>query len=163
MSRKDSPAKELTVAEAAEAGVDLPRSIGFALRRLQLEYKRRYARAASIQPLQLHDVGVLSLIGRNRGMTPKALAGVLGLDAAQVTNILKGLEARGLVSRHRSTEDSRSRHFALTALGEAEFARTAAITEQVDRDFLGNSLDAREKALLVDLLDRLMRSHYDMV
>ena len=139
------------------AGVALPGSIGFLLRRLQLEYKRHFARAAAHQPLQLHEVGIISLIGRNPGMTPSALAAVLSLDAAQVTNVLKGLEAQGLVSRHRSLSDSRSRRFRLTEAGEAELERAAKLVEEVDSAFIGSALTPRERATLLDLLDRLMR------
>lgn len=142
----------------ADHGVEgLPTSVGFRLRRVQLAYKRQFATVAASSGFQIHDVGILSLIARNPGVTPSAIAAVLTLDPAQVTNILKGLEARGLVSKHKSAHDSRSRVFSLTDLGESEYQRAQQIIRQVEQSFVADVLDEGEAELLLSLLDKLGR------
>lgn len=136
---------------------ELPTSVGFRLRRVQLAYKRQFATMAASSGFQIHDVGILSLIAKNPGATPSAIAAVLTLDPAQVTNILKDLERRGLVSKHKAAHDSRSRVFSLTDLGQAEYQRALQVIKQVEQSFVGDVLDEEEAKVLLDLLDRLGR------
>lgn len=151
LSGNNAPA---SLPDYAKPGV-IPSTVGFRLRRVQLAYKRQFASIATDTGFQLHDVGALSLIARNPGVTPSALAVALTMDAGQVTNILKLLEARGLVSRKKCASDSRSRTVHLTDRGQVEYERLKTIIANVERTFVAEVLSEEETALLLDLLDRL--------
>lgn len=133
----------------------LPSTLGFKMRRVQLAYKRQFARSAADSGFQLRDVGALSLICRNPDITPSALAKALTVDAAQITNILKLLEAKGLISRRKSPTDSRSRALRLTDKGQLEYERLKAIIGEVEQSFVANVLSPAETAQLLGLLGRL--------
>lgn len=133
----------------------LPTTLGYKLRRVQLAYKRHFTFSAPDSDFQLHDVGVLSLIARNPDVTPSALAASLTIDAAQITNILKLLDAKGLISRRKSPSDSRSRVLRLTALGQREHERLNAIIQEVEQSFIGDALSPEEISQLLGLLERL--------
>jgi DNA-binding MarR family transcriptional regulator len=155
-------AKGVTAQSAAASDVQvgsLPHVLGFTLRRLQLAYKRHFMRAAAGTDFQLNHLGILSLIARNPGVTPTALATALTTDAAQVTTVINLLEIRGWVSRRKSRSDSRSRSLRLTASGKRHYERLSAIAAEVERDFVGKTLSAEEHRQLLGLLDRLQASN----
>lgn len=96
-------------------------------------YERAYEAAAAQHGLSIAQACVLGRIGRPYGMRELALE--LGCDASNVTQIVKRLEARGLIERRPNPRDSRFRVLSRTAAGDAlcgafeqtfEFARTAA-------------------------------------
>ena len=67
-------------------------------------------------------------------LRPGALAKQLNLQPSTLSRVLRNLENRGFIERHRTTEDARSLSLSLTYLG----ARTAKETEQtLDRFFDG--------------------------
>lgn len=61
----------------------------------------------------------------------KALGDQLYLDSGTLTPLLKKLEAKGLVSRKRSSEDERNLIVSITPAGEALKDRAVTIPEQV--------------------------------
>jgi DNA-binding MarR family transcriptional regulator len=133
-------------------------SFGFTLRRLQLAYKKHFIRAAAGTDLQLNHVGPMSLIAKNPGVTPTALATALTTDAAQITSILNALELKGLISRRRAKSDSRSRSLRLTALGKRRHEQLQGIVAEVERTFVGDALSRDERDELLILLDRLQQA-----
>ena len=145
--------------DAADAGNlmlgSLPHSLGFTLRRVQLAYKKHFARIAAGTGFQLNHVGTMSLIARNPGVTPGALAAALTIDAAQVTSIIKELELRGFISRRKSPTDNRSRSLRLTAAGKRQYERLKIIVAEVESRFVGDSLSPDECEQLSSLLGRL--------
>ena len=159
VSRADTTNFDSIPKESMHAGDlmfgSLPHSFGFKLRRVQLAYKKHFARLAAGTGFQLNQVGAMSLIARNPGVTPGALAAALTVDAAQVTSILKELELRGFISRRKSPTDSRSRSLRLTAVGKRQFEQLKIIIAQVETSFIGDSLSAEECEQLSALLERL--------
>ncbi len=158
---RPTAANAATVPSAAASDVQvgsLPHVLGFTLRRLQLAYKRHFMRAAAGTEFHLNHLGVLSLIARNPGVTPTALAAALTTDAAQVTTLINLLEIRGWVSRRKSPSDSRSRSLRLTAAGKRHYEHLATVAAEVERSFVGDALSAEELRQLLDLLDRLQAS-----
>ena len=155
-ANRDSAAPATAGDVQAEA---LPHGIGYRLRRLQLAYKRHFMRTAAGTDFQLSHLGILSLIARNPGVTPTALATALTIEAAQVTTVVNLLEIRGWVSRRKSPSDSRARSLRLTASGKRHYERLAAIAAEVEREFVGQALSAEEHRQLLDLLDRLQASN----
>lgn len=76
-------------------------------------------------------------------ITVKALGERLFLDSGTITPLIKRLEARGLVSRHRDEEDERQVRIRLTAEGRALKRKAQAIPLAVMQG-AGQSLDATE-------------------
>ena len=144
MTKVDTMDGEPMHKEAAYAGDptlgSVPHSFGFMLRRLQLAYKKHFFRIAAGTGFQPNHVGAMSLIARNPGVTPGALAAALTIDAAQVTSIIKDLQFRGYVSRRKSPTDSRSRTLHLTAVGERQYPRLKIIIAEVEKKFVGDAL-----------------------
>lgn len=88
-----------------------------------------------------------------QSLRPGALAKQLNLQPSTLSRVLRNLENRGFIERHRTTEDARSLSLSLTYLG----ARTAKETEQtLDRFF-----DGLGKHLGYDDLDGLLNAFQD--
>jgi len=95
--------------------------------------KRMVERMGLTAPQRL----AVRFIGRQAGVTLGTLAALLHLHPGTVTGVVRYLEEQGLVTRTRSTEDTRRMHLTLTAAGrlldrqrkgtvEAAVRRTAA-------------------------------------
>lgn len=69
---------------------------------------------------------LLELGAAQQSLRPGALAKQLNLQPSTLSRVLRNLENRGFIERHRTTEDARSLSLSLTYLG----ARTAKETEQ---------------------------------
>lgn len=151
----DQP-KDASQAEgAAGFGPSLPTSLGFKLRRIQLAYNRQFQQFASHIAIPTNQLGALSLICRNPDIAPGDLAALLIVDAAQLTPIIKQLEARGLVGRRKSAADSRSHQLRATPAGEAKYHEFRAVIGEFEAVFVGEVLEAEEARQLHDLLGRL--------
>lgn len=89
-------------------------------------------------------------------LTVKALGERLFLDSGTITPLIKRLEARGFVSRHRDEEDERQVRIRLTAEGRALEGKAMSIPLSVIEG-AGQSLEATElmRRELVALRDRL--------
>ena len=139
----------------------MPKSMGFKLQRLQLAYKRVFAQMAGPESIPANQVGALSLICRNPGITPGELAAILTIDAAHLTAITKQLEARAMIRRKKSATDSRSHSLFTTAKGSHEFLRVQDVIADVEGAFIASVLAEDEIAQLSDLLDRLLIASRD--
>ena len=96
---------------------------------------------------------LLELGAAQQSLRPGALAKQLNLQPSTLSRVLRNLENRGFIERHRTTEDARSLSLSLTYLG----ARTAKETEQtLDRFF-----DGLGKHLGYDDLDGLLNAFQD--
>ena len=83
----------------------------------------------------------------------KALGDILYLDSGTLTPLLKKLEAKGLVSRKRSTEDERSLIVSITGEGMALRERAVGIPQAVASC---TTLDAEEAATLYRILYKIL-------
>ena len=83
----------------------------------------------------------------------KALGDILYLDSGTLTPLLKKLEAKGLVSRKRSTEDERSLIVSITGEGMALRERAVGIPQAVASC---TPLDAEEAATLYRILYKIL-------
>jgi DNA-binding MarR family transcriptional regulator len=90
--------------------------------------------------------------GSDRPMSVKEIAGVLQLDSATLSPMLKRLDALGLITRTRSAADERATDVALTKAGVALRRRALKIPPAVV-ERLGVGLDQLE--LLHDVLTRV--------
>ncbi|GGF19262.1 GNAT family N-acetyltransferase [Aliidongia dinghuensis] len=73
-------------------------------------------------PFSLTQSRVLYELAHRTHVTASALGQDLGLDAGYLSRMIRGFETQGLVGKHRSAEDGRQSHLALTDAGRAAFA-----------------------------------------
>lgn len=137
---------------------NVPQTLGFKLRRVVLAYTRYFTQIAPKGAIPTRQLGSLSLIYRNPGLTPSELKAMLMLDAAQLTAIIRQLENRSLIRREKSPVDHRSYQLFTTDEGAAEYRRMQKIIQEAEDGFFGNAIDSEEKQVLIDMLDRLLVS-----
>src|SRR5213082_3030150 len=114
-------------------------STGFHLWQSTLRWQR--ALAGKLAPLglthgQFFVLDALRGLGR-RGVRPqqRAVAAAAGLDPMTASQVLRGLEERGLVARQKDPADARARRLKITAAGERSHRRGANALAAVDRAF----------------------------
>jgi DNA-binding MarR family transcriptional regulator/GNAT superfamily N-acetyltransferase len=109
-------------------------------------------------PFTLSEGRVLYELGRQDDATATELGQELGMDAGYLSRILRGFEARGLLTRRPSQADARRSLIALTEAGRQAFAELdAASNAQVegmlaalapdDRDRLVGAMETVERVL----------------
>ena len=130
-------------------------SPGFLLWHLTLAWQR--ALAAVLAPLGLTHVQFVLLacawwLGRH-GQVPNQLqlARQAGTDVKMTSQVVRRLEAKGLLDRQVDPGDSRARRLHLTAEGDRLARRAIAAVEQADAQFFGT-----EAAEATALLQRLL-------
>jgi DNA-binding MarR family transcriptional regulator len=144
-------------APALEHGV-LTGLVGFHLRQAQIAVFRDFEATMGSLDMSPGLFAVLVLIEGNAGLKQSELAKGVHLDRSTVVSVIDNLERRGLVERHAVANDRRSYALRLTARG-------AALLKQLKRRVAGHErrlargLDAREKATLVELLQRIFPEH----
>src|SRR5918995_4124937 len=82
-------------------------------------YDRAYETAAVKHGLSVAQACVLGRLADRRGMGE--LAGELGCDASNITQIISRLEARKLVERQANPDDRRARQIVRTPDGDATY------------------------------------------
>jgi MarR family transcriptional regulator, transcriptional regulator for hemolysin len=97
---------------------------------------------------------VLLLVCSQQWGTQSRMAEAMGITGATLTHHLSALENGGLVHRWRDAENRRVQQVALTADGEALFARRREVAVRHDQHLRSNLTD-KETALLAELLDKL--------
>lgn len=88
------------------------------------------------------------------GIDQTGIGQALGFDRATTGQVLRGLEARGLVGRAVSGTDGRKRSIVPTRDGEAVLRRAAPALERAQQKLLA-PLSATERRQLAGLLSRL--------
>ncbi len=90
--------------------------------------------------------------------TPKELAEALSVTTGNITGLLDKLEAAGLVTRKRASEDRRVVHVELTSKARARFKKVRrASVDRLSEAFEGWTLSEIEQ--LRRLLEKLASSH----
>ena len=115
-------------------------SPGFLLWRVTLRWQRLMT--ATLRPFSLTHVQFVLLASlwwlsemRHEAPSQRRLAEFAGTDKMMTSQVLRALEARGLIDRADDPEDSRARRLAVTARG-AELGQAAIIAvEAADRSF----------------------------
>jgi DNA-binding MarR family transcriptional regulator len=130
-------------------------SPGFLLWHLTLAWQR--AVTAVLAPLDLTHVQFVLLacawwLGRH-GQVPNQLqlARQAGTDVKMTSQVVRRLEAKGLLDRQVDPGDSRARRLHLTAEGQRLAQRAITAVEQADAQFFGT-----EAAALTGLLQRMI-------
>ncbi len=130
-------------------------SPGFLLWHLTLAWQR--AVAAALEPLDLTHVQFVLLASAwwlgTQGQVPNQLqlARQAGTDVKMTSEVVRRLEAKGLLQRQVDPGDSRARRLRLTAEGERLARRAIAAVEEADARFFGT-----EAAEITSLVQRLL-------
>jgi DNA-binding MarR family transcriptional regulator len=142
---------EDTAVDAAEAA---PLGRGFMLWQITNGWQR--AIRAALAPTGLTYVQLVLLAGlqdriaAGTSVSQAGLAQALGADVMMTSQVLRALEAGGLVRRDRDPRDTRARTLALTEEGEAKLREALPVLDAVDTDFfrvLGHKEDRFAKSL----------------
>jgi DNA-binding MarR family transcriptional regulator len=116
-------------------------SPGFLLWHATLRWQR--AVAAALAPLGLTHVQFVLLACawwlNDQGHTPNqlTLAAQAGTDVKMTSQVLRRLEAKGLLERRTDPHDTRARTLHITAHGSALARKAIAAVEQADDAFFG--------------------------
>ena len=89
-------------------------------------------------------------------LTQIEIARLIGVDKTTMVVTLDELERDGLAERRPSSKDRRARVVAVTKEGEAMVRKSTEVVRRVQEEVL-ETLPARERAALVDGLQRLVR------
>ena len=96
----------------------------------------------------------MMVLWEKKSVTVKELGAVLHLDSGTLTPLLKKMEAKGLLTRRRSTEDERSLIVSLTEQGEALRERAVDIPAKMSKCV---NLEPEEARELYRLLYKLLQ------
>ena len=98
------------------------------------------------------------LLWENKTMTVKELGEHMYLDSGTLTPLLKKLEAKGLVSRVRSTEDERNLNVNITEKGEKLRDKALDIPCKVHD---GTKLTPEELEIFLGVLNKILKKFKD--
>jgi DNA-binding MarR family transcriptional regulator len=131
-----------------------PRALGLLLSQLGTHAAMAFGRKIKGLGISPPHVGILRWIRDNAGENQRQLASHLGVLPSRLVLLLDELEAKGLVSRQRSTQDRRSQQLQLTGKGARllEKVELIAVTHEAD---LSSALTESERETLIDLCAKL--------
>jgi len=108
-----------------------------------------------ITPVQF---GALSIVSANPGIDQSALARELGIDRANVADVVARLSASGYIERRASAKDRRAKSLLITAAGEQHLREANTRFSKVHRRLL-EPLSREEREVFLDLLLRLIEGN----
>src|SRR5262245_9601781 len=129
--------------------------LGFHLRMAQIASFQAFAREVGEVDLPPGRFALLTLIGRNPGISQTVLSRAAGRDKSTLTPALRDLKRRGLIARNRLQSDRRSYHLTLTPDGEAMLQRLTECAARHDRN-LDRIVGPREQPSLLRMLHKIM-------
>jgi len=113
-----------------------PRRTAFLLSQVGALASARFAERTKPLGLTPSDAGTLRLLGRNPGLSQRALADRLGAVPSRIVPLIDSLETRGLVERTRSQTDRRNYELQLTTEGTAMLGRLRAVAQDHEAELL---------------------------
>jgi len=127
---------------------------GYRLRRAQLAIFAKVTQELKELELRPGQIGVLTLIDRNPGITQVEVCAALGIQRANLVTLINALEERRVVERQAVAEDRRSNALVLTAEGRRLLRKaTDAHPQCRSRDHAKTGTGGRDQLLrLLNLL-----------
>ncbi len=104
--------------------------------------------------LTMQETRVVEMLGESGCQMMRAVADYLGVAVNSVTTIADNLEAKGLLTRKRSSTDRRVVHVELTPAGHQASRSVVAVKSQFHREML-SSLTDEEQAILLLILRKI--------
>jgi DNA-binding MarR family transcriptional regulator len=154
-----TPVTKISAIAEPEAGADaspiLPENIGFHIRIVQMRVFREFYRVFEGSGVTPGMHTVLAIIRDNPGMRQRTLAELLMVREPNMTRMIQGLQASGLISREVDMTDRRAFHLVLTDKGQALMDSVQDRLDTLEAKLLGR-LDDRERRDLRTYLDRIL-------
>lgn len=138
---------------------DADASTGFLLWQVHAIWQRQVT--AALRPHELTQVqfallaSLLWLMQREQDVTQVRLARHAKLDVMMTSQVLRALQARGLLERREHPTDTRAKVLGLTEAGIAKAMAAIPVVEQVDAQFF--NIVGEQKALLNGFLNALIQ------
>jgi len=129
--------------------------LGFHIRMAQIASFQAFAAEVGEVDLPPGRFALLTLIGRNPGISQTVLSRAAGRDKSTLTPALKDLTRRGLVACERLASDRRSYHLSLTPAGQSTLRRLTQCAARHERNL--ERIVGRDKDKLLRLLRKIMR------
>lgn len=133
----------------------LPDNIGFHIRIVQMRIFREFYRVFEGSGVTPGMHTVLAIIRDNPGMRQRTLAELLMVREPNMTRMIQGLQASGLIAREVDKSDRRAFRLVLTDKGRTLMEGVQDRLDTLEARLLGG-LDAEERANLRDYLDRIL-------
>ena len=143
---------------SAREGVDygpLAEWLGFHLRMAQIASFHAFASEVGEVDLPPGRFALLTLIGRNPGISQTVLSRAAGRDKSTLTPALRDLKRRGLIDRQRLESDRRSYHLTLTPAGQATLRRLTECAARHEHN-LDRIVGPRDQPRLLRILRKIM-------
>jgi len=130
--------------------------VGYNTRRATLTILDVFTQRMGPLGLSVVEFSILSLIGRNPGLTPSQLCAELGLLPPNLTKLLARLDQRKWVERRVPAADKRAVCLSLSEAGAELLARAEpeAVALEIDAT---SALTARQRETLISLLQKIYR------
>ncbi len=125
----------------------------FKVRRLARRVTQIYDEALAEQRLTIGQFGILSWIGRQRGVTISQLSEQLSIDASTLSRLGKPLISAGLVAIEPDPNDGRAKILRLTPAGRDRVAAAYPVWMAAQARVTGQLGEARLAALRFTLDD----------
>ena len=129
--------------------------VGFHLRMAQIASFHAFASEVGEVDLPPGRFALLTLIGRNPGISQTVLSRAAGRDKSTLTPALRDLKRRGLIARVRLERDRRSYHLTLTPEGQATLRRLTECAARHERN-LDRTVGTRDRKKLLRILRKIM-------
>ena len=146
----------MQVAIAGDASLDfrLDGSPSFLVSQLGLYSAQQFA--DRLRPLGLlpRQFGLLKHLASVEGQSQQYLADVMGVHRNAMVGLIDELEGRGLVERRRHASDRRAHALYLTAAAHELLVQAERAAHANDAELV-SALDARERSVLIGLLQRV--------
>jgi len=147
--RSRKPATELLVLEKF-----LPYRLSILSNRVSRAIAARYAETFD---LTIPEWRVIAVLGRRPGLSAKEIAEATDMDKVAISRAVARLIKKRRVSATTDANDARRQILTLTAAGAAVHAQIAPVALECERRLIA-TLDARDKATLDGLIDRLLKA-----
>lgn len=127
--------------------------IGYHLRLAQEASFQAIRQGAGKADLKPGWYTILTILSDNPGLTPTELSRLCGRDRSTLSSTLKGLSARGFITRRHTPGDQRSYSVRLTAAGETMLKKLRVIARAHDARL--DAIVGTDKPALIALLRRI--------
>ena len=104
--------------------------------------------------LSIPEWRVMALLGVSPGLTASEVADATPMDKVAVSRAVRGLMDAGRVRATADAADGRRQRLSLTPAGAAIYRRIVPLARALEEQLIAD-LDARDRAALDDLIDRL--------
>ena len=138
--------------EQLRVPAEIADKIGYRLRRAQLAVFAKFDDQFAALELRPAQFSLLSVIAAYPGIVQSRAGELLGIQKANFTPFVAALERRNVLTRARL--DGRTNALRLTPAGRTLLRRARRLADAHERAVTA-ALDARERRLLAELLDRV--------